>query len=178
MVFLPLTCTDFFSRSEANHEGISHRDIKPANILIDDRKLAYTKVETFSNLGLITLNRKGDSKQLYNKMLTRGTSRYDSPTFSPNGKKIAFTLRGKIFVMPSDGGEMQLLTFMNSDCIVPRWSPDGQEVAFISNGKVWKIPAKGGTPSQFIVSNTVVKRHNLDFCKYHGEPRNNTKNFC
>jgi Tol biopolymer transport system component len=114
----------------------------------DDKKFVYTKVQTFSNLGLINSNRKAKSEQLSYKMLTRGTSRYEYPVFSPNGKELAFTEQGQLYKMLSDGSEMQQMTFLDSDCIDPQWSPDGREIAFISNGKVWKISSDGGIPSQ------------------------------
>jgi CxxC motif-containing protein (DUF1111 family) len=57
------------------------------------------------------------------------------PSFSPDGTKIAFNTNQNsvrnIFVMNSDGTELQQLTSTNNDQ-APVWSPDGTKIAFHS----------------------------------------------
>jgi TolB protein len=75
-----------------------------------------------------------------------------SPSWSPNGKSIAFS-RGSpttkprsngngtvtsvnttnIFVMNSDGSNAAQLTNEDSNNLSPKWSPDGRLIAFVSN---------------------------------------------
>jgi Tol biopolymer transport system component len=73
-----------------------------------------------------------------------------SPTFSPNGQRIAFMgrvhNRWEIFVMNANGTERQQLTHSDPKLkeppsnVAPAWSPDGQHIAFLSNRDgPWRI---------------------------------------
>ncbi len=123
----------------------------------DNKQLLYTRVQSFSNLWLATYEGKGDTKTIKTKQLTTGTSSFASPSISPDGKKIAFSVgepsESNIFVMPIEGGQIQQLTFLHWDNYGPVWSPDGKKIAFGSNQtgapKVWKVNASGGTPVVF-----------------------------
>jgi Tol biopolymer transport system component/DNA-binding winged helix-turn-helix (wHTH) protein len=79
-----------------------------------------------------------------------------APTFSPNGKKVAF-VRGTaggdddLFVVSIGGGEPKRLTFDRSTIYGPSaWTPDGYEIVFSSSRRglhnLWSIPVSGGTP--------------------------------
>jgi Tol biopolymer transport system component/C-terminal processing protease CtpA/Prc len=71
-----------------------------------------------------------------------------SLALSPDGKRLAFTYRGDVWVVPSEGGKAEPLTDnleMNSNAV---WSPDGQWIAF-STGRfggtqTMIVPADGG----------------------------------
>jgi Tol biopolymer transport system component/imidazolonepropionase-like amidohydrolase len=55
------------------------------------------------------------------------------PVVSPDGSRIAFTALGDIWIAPSDGGAVTLLTrdeYLDSD---PSWSPDGRYLVFASD---------------------------------------------
>jgi Tol biopolymer transport system component len=61
----------------------------------------------------------------------------DAPTWSPDGKRIAFTTfrhgRSDIYIVNSDGtGERRLTTNPAADDLAT-WSPDGNRIAFVSN---------------------------------------------
>ena len=59
-----------------------------------------------------------------------------SPTWSPDGRQIAFTSTRdgvSIFVMDSDGHNQHRLTPVNSGNRYPAWSPDGKTIAFESS---------------------------------------------
>jgi dipeptidyl aminopeptidase/acylaminoacyl peptidase len=76
-----------------------------------------------------------------------------SPTFSPDGSRIAFVsdLNGipQVWVMPSDGGYPQLVTTGNDPVNSVRWSPTGDVLAFSlapgggMNTQVYVIHADG-----------------------------------
>jgi Tol biopolymer transport system component len=55
------------------------------------------------------------------------------PTWSPNGRRIAYTRHGQgIWVMRADGsGKRQLIPNPRVD-MMPAWSPDGRKIAFVS----------------------------------------------
>ncbi len=115
----------------------------------ENKKLSYTKYQSYSNLWLASVEGERRSQNIQTKKLTRGTSWFNSPALSPDGKNVVFEHLGQIYVMASEGGDMQQLTFLKSESLGPCWSPDGQALAFRSNGKIWQISVAGGTPHQF-----------------------------
>src|SRR5258708_26747197 len=70
------------------------------------------------------------------------------PAISPDGKTIAFSFQGPLFVVPSNGGLAQPLTAGTAADTSPVWSPDGKSIAFASdrygNFDVFLISAEGG----------------------------------
>lgn len=70
------------------------------------------------------------------------------PAISPDGKSIAFSYRGDLWLVPSSGGEARLLTSHEAYEANPVWSPDGKQIAFASdrhgNFDVFLMPAAGG----------------------------------
>ena len=49
------------------------------------------------------------------------------PAWSPDGRTIAFTRNGRIFVMNADGSRQRQLARQRGE---PIWSPDGRKIAF------------------------------------------------
>jgi serine/threonine protein kinase len=114
------------------------------SITRDNKKLCYTKRDVFSNLWSFTYSEKTN---LFNsKKLTTGTSYYEIPKISPDGKEIAFLHKGNIFKMPLNGISMKQLTFLNSECRSPSWSYNGKEIAFLSKSNLYSVSSGGGTP--------------------------------
>jgi tricorn protease len=74
------------------------------------------------------------------------------PTFSPDGKQIAFSYMGDIWVAPAEGGMATRLTVHPAHDIRPRFSPDGKWIAFNSNREgnydIFLMPATGGGPKR------------------------------
>lgn len=68
---------------------------------------------------------------------------------SPDGKSLAFTYKGDIFKVNTDGGNAIQITNAKAFDSKPVWSPDGQKLAFSSNREgsddLYIIPANGGT---------------------------------
>lgn len=52
---------------------------------------------------------------------------------SPDGKMIAFSYMGDIYVVDSNGGEARRLTTLDSYEYMPVWSPDSRQLAFASD---------------------------------------------
>ncbi|MCM1355668.1 MAG: S41 family peptidase [Staphylococcus sp.] len=68
---------------------------------------------------------------------------------SPDGSTIAFTYKGDIYTVPTNGGTArQLTTLPNSLESEPVWSPDGSKIAFASDREgtndIFIMDAKGG----------------------------------
>ena len=70
------------------------------------------------------------------RRLTDNDARDISPTWSPDGTRIAFASERddnwEIYLMDADGGNQTRLT--NNDAVdwMPAWSPDGTRIAFSS----------------------------------------------
>src|SRR5437667_4448924 len=64
--------------------------------------------------------------------LTHGDSD-SSPSFSPDGKTVAFVRSGNLHLLPLAGGEARQLTTVSTGVSDPLWSPDGKWIAFASD---------------------------------------------
>jgi Tol biopolymer transport system component len=134
----------------------------------DGRKIAFTRNEdvgestTFTDDDVFVMDSDGDD-------LRRLTPERDGlmsgqPTWSPDGRKIAF-MRGQsvastvpsrfgdLFVMAADGTDVRRLA--RGPANAPTWSPDGREIAFArgerlssmsANTDVYVVDAAGGEP--------------------------------
>jgi|HubBroStandDraft_1064217.scaffolds.fasta_scaffold02173_9 serine/threonine protein kinase/WD40 repeat protein len=122
----------------------------------DGTRLAYARTERYSNLWLSQFqnsdNGRNPGKGLPTKPLTQGTSRFEMPDISPDGKWIAYVNRRHIYKIPVEGGTPTQLTFSNATDFSPAWSPDGKRIAFASNEggayKVWIEDANGANRRQ------------------------------
>ncbi len=69
-------------------------------------------------------------------------------SISPNGDQIAFTFKGDLYIVDSEGGEAQALTFHEAQDFMPVWSNDGKKIGFASdrfgNFDIFVMDAKGG----------------------------------
>jgi Tol biopolymer transport system component len=122
----------------------------------DGSRLAYTRDLKYSNLWLAELSGPGRETAPQIRPLTSGTSSFNDPIISPNGKWVAFATGSpysNIHIMPIEGGTSTQLTFSEAIHRFPAWSPYGNQIAFGSNeggiNKVWIVDAAGGAPRQF-----------------------------
>jgi imidazolonepropionase-like amidohydrolase/Tol biopolymer transport system component len=74
------------------------------------------------------------------------------PSLSPDGRRMAFTALGKVWVMALPGGTpRRLTTATNMVEMSPTWTPDGQSVTYATwvdaaGGDILQVSADGGTP--------------------------------
>lgn len=73
------------------------------------------------------------------------------PTWSPDGKRIAFqsdvaARRSQIYSVAAGGGKVARTLRSAGDAIQPAWSPDGSKIAFSLDGAIWV--ANHGTENQ------------------------------
>src|SRR5262249_30306951 len=75
-----------------------------------------------------------------------------SPDISPDGRLIAFSYLGDIWVVESIGGVARPVTLHEAHDIYPVFSPDGRSLAFASNRfgsyDVFVVPVGGGRPKR------------------------------
>ena len=62
-----------------------------------------------------------------------------APTFSPNGRQMAYVSDRDIYLMNSTGKERHRLTEGRS----PDWSPDGKSIVFVSQSHIYKTDING-----------------------------------
>ena len=73
-----------------------------------------------------------------------------SPSFSPDGRQVAFAWNGEkrdnfdIYVKMVDGGDPLRLTTDPAPDRIPKWSPDGRYIAFIRQRAIYLVPPLGG----------------------------------
>lgn len=71
---------------------------------------------------------------------------------SPDGKEIAFSYKGDIYLVSSQGGEARQLTTTEAYEYMPIFSPDSKEVAFASNTygnfDIFRVSTQGGVPQR------------------------------
>lgn len=82
------------------------------------------------------------------KQLTKGQFSSQSPAFSPDGKRIAFTRLGDgIFSMNINGTGLRRLTSNGRDTS-PAWSPNGKQIAFLRpTTTAWRVYVMSATGS-------------------------------
>ena len=72
------------------------------------------------------------------------------PSISPDGSTVAFSYKGDIYIVDSEGGEARQLTSNPAYDYSPIWSPDGRTIAFASdrygNFDIFTISSEGGVP--------------------------------
>src|SRR5947209_13295415 len=73
-----------------------------------------------------------------------------TPDISPDGKQVAFSYLGDIWVVETIGGIARPVTMHEAHDVFPVFSPDGRWLAFSSNRHgsydVFVVPVQGGKP--------------------------------
>src|SRR5262245_305233 len=110
-------------------------------------------------------NRYGHGDREERHLLPAISSGPLDPAWSPDGKWIAFSMRGDIWKVPAEGGEAIALTQGPAYHFEPAWSPDGTRLAFSyqrpangqdkSNLDIGTVSADGGA-EQPLISNAAV----------------------
>ena len=93
-------------------------------------------------------NTGGDRIRTEAQLLPEVSTGPMDPTWSPDGRWIAFSMRGDIWKVPAEGGTAIALTRGPAYYFEPAWSPDGASIALTvdlnRNLEIGVVPATGG----------------------------------
>ncbi len=127
----------------------------------DGRRVAYTITETdFDQDVYVAQIWLADVASGHSIQLTRGKKSASGPSWSPDGRWIAFRSsraedKSKIFVINPDGGEAVQLTKAETGVGGFGWSPDGKTIAFVVSDPV---PEEAKARKDFYGDYEVVRR--------------------
>ena len=66
-----------------------------------------------------------------------------SPAWSPDGKSIAYSMNGDLYVMQSDGTGNRKLAAVGGSPVALSWSPDGSRIRFSKDNRLWEMSSDG-----------------------------------
>ena len=109
----------------------------------DGTRIAFTRCGVTCDVYVMRADGSGERR------LTQGERPgEDSPTWSPDGRALAFVDIGGIFTMSSSGGVWHRVTDGPADDSNPAWSPVGPQIAFdtsrgLFNGDIYVVSVTG-----------------------------------
>jgi Tol biopolymer transport system component/DNA-binding winged helix-turn-helix (wHTH) protein len=66
-----------------------------------------------------------------------------SPAWSPDGKSVAYSMNGDLYVIQSDGTGNRKLASVGGSPVALSWSPDGSKIRFSRDSRLWEISSDG-----------------------------------
>jgi Tol biopolymer transport system component/DNA-binding winged helix-turn-helix (wHTH) protein len=66
-----------------------------------------------------------------------------SPAWSPDGKSLAYSMNGDLYVMQSDGTGNRKLAAVGGSPVALSWSPDGSKIRLSKDNRLWELSSDG-----------------------------------
>jgi Tol biopolymer transport system component len=114
--------------------------IRRISFSADGKRIAYSLVRRTESISSVMLQRNtGVQAASPVALVSNATGRNNYPAFSPDGKRIAFSVCAvggtgcDIWLADVDGSDQSQLTTAESTELAPGWFPDGEQIAYISN---------------------------------------------
>ena len=141
----PILTTDLLKLKTMNQIDVSADGGGAVFVVTSMGKDEQEEYRYFRHLWMVDLEKLSSPVQL-----TFGDRNHNSPTWSPDGTRIAFVrgYKGKpqIWVLPLQGGEAYRVTDAEFGASRPRWSPDGQKLLFSSSIPDWALEGEPTWP--------------------------------
>jgi hypothetical protein len=77
-----------------------------------------------------------------------------APSWTADGRRIAFVLRGDVWAMDGDGSHLAQLTRTAEREDEPDWAPDGRSLAYERDEAIWVVGADGAGERRVVVAGT------------------------
>ena len=151
-----------------NDRRLTRNDRMEANLdwSPDGSRIAFSghKLSSRSRYGIFTMSRRGgDVERLTRNNFVGGGGVDGSPTWSPNGRWIAFNREldafdysYEIFKIRPDGKRLTRLTRSLGTDQQPDWSPDGEHIVYTSDWQITTIRTDGTEPTALTSNDTVA----------------------
>jgi len=124
-------------RALTRHPSATYDDVP--SFAPDGKRIAFMRQPSGKDAGVYLIATTG-------KRLRRLASGSD-PSWSPDGRKLVYSLQSRLFVIGADGRGKHPLTSGSDPDVMPAWSPDGKRIAFVrkraGNYDVWLVSADG-----------------------------------
>lgn len=141
----PILTTDLLKLKTMNQIDVSADGSRAVFVVTSMGKDEKEEYRYFRHLWMVDLEELSSPVQL-----TFGDRNDNSPTWSPDGTRIAFSRqyeeKPQIWVLPLQGGEVYRVTDADFGATRPRWSPDGQKILFSSRIPDWALEGEPTWP--------------------------------
>ena len=108
------------------------------------------------------LNFKATRLPAEGEKVTRGIHLDNSPRWSPDGTRVAFSRNGDIYIASLSGEILRRLTESPAIDLSPTWSPDGGKIAFVSD--------RAGAPNIYVISSEGGRAARITSGGYNTDP--------
>ena len=127
----------------------------------DGSSLVFTSDRSWDH-DVYLLNFKATRLPAEGRRITRGIHLDNSPRWSPDGTRVAFSRNGDIYIASSSGETLKRLTNSPAIDLSPTWSPDGGKIAFVSD--------RAGTPNIYVISTQGGRAVRITSSGYNTDP--------
>ena len=127
----------------------------------DGNSLVFTSDRSWDH-DIYLLDFKATRLPAEGERITRGIHLDNSPRWSPDGTRVAFSRNGDIYIASPSGEILKQLTKSPAIDLSPTWSPDGKKIAFVSD--------RAGEPNIYVISSQEGRAVRITSSGYNTDP--------